>query len=292
MLESLPGPFALGRARAGPSREVFRSAEPLLLQTVPAEYLDELSRFGVDPGGVRPDRHPLADAPADRRPRPDARGDDARLAPAGAVRRARSRPRPGARGPAPASRSTTRGWSASCGAAPRLRRRSSSSATASSWSAATGRSGSGIPPPRASPAWRERRRRAARRGGAGRLAARAGERAPQTFPFDGPRGELWLSLTAAEFPHGTVYAFRDLTDERAVEQLKSDFVSTVSHELRTPLAAIYGAAMTLRRDDVVLGHAAGDGHARGDRRRVGAARPDRQRHPAREPARLRARRRS
>jgi PAS domain S-box-containing protein len=78
-----------------------------------------------------------------------------------------------------------------------------------------------------------------------------GER-PQTFPVDGPRGELWLSLTAAEFPHGTVFAFRDLTDERAVEQLKSDFVSTVSHELRTPLAAIYGAAMTLRRDDVVL----------------------------------------
>ena len=34
--------------------------------------------------------------------------------------------------------------------------------------------------------------------------------------------------------------------------MKSDFVSTVSHELRTPLAAIYGAAMTLRRGDVVL----------------------------------------
>ena len=79
-----------------------------------------------------------------------------------------------------------------------------------------------------------------------------GER-PQTFPVDGPRGELWLSLTAAKFSHGTVFAFRDLTEERAIEQLKSDFVSTVSHELRTPLAAIYGAAMTLRRDDVVLG---------------------------------------
>jgi PAS domain S-box-containing protein len=78
-----------------------------------------------------------------------------------------------------------------------------------------------------------------------------GER-PQTFPVDGPHGELWLSLTAAEFPHGTVYAFRDLTEERAVEQLKSDFVSTVSHELRTPLAAIYGAAMTLQRGDVEL----------------------------------------
>jgi PAS domain S-box-containing protein len=74
----------------------------------------------------------------------------------------------------------------------------------------------------------------------------------QSFPLDGPGGELWLSLTAAEFPQGTVYAFRDLTEERAVEQLKSDFVSTVSHELRTPLAAIYGAAMTLRRDDVSL----------------------------------------
>jgi PAS domain S-box-containing protein len=80
---------------------------------------------------------------------------------------------------------------------------------------------------------------------------RASER-PTTFPFDGPRGELWLSLTAAEFPQGTVYAFRDLTEERAVERLKSDFVSTVSHELRTPLAAIYGAAMTLRREDVAL----------------------------------------
>ncbi len=77
---------------------------------------------------------------------------------------------------------------------------------------------------------------------------------PHTFPFDGQHGELWLSLTAAEFPHGTVYAFRDLTEERAVEQLRSDFVSTVSHELRTPLAAIYGAAMTLRREDVALGH--------------------------------------
>ena len=79
----------------------------------------------------------------------------------------------------------------------------------------------------------------------------AGERA-QAFPVDAPSGELWLSLTAAKFTEGTVYAFRDLTDERAVEQLKSDFVSTVSHELRTPLAAIYGAAMTLRREDVSL----------------------------------------
>jgi two-component system phosphate regulon sensor histidine kinase PhoR len=79
----------------------------------------------------------------------------------------------------------------------------------------------------------------------------AGER-PLTFPIEGPERELWLSLTAVTFPLGTVYAFRDLTEERAIERLRSDFVSTVSHELRTPLAAIYGAAMTLQREDVAL----------------------------------------
>jgi PAS domain S-box-containing protein len=64
--------------------------------------------------------------------------------------------------------------------------------------------------------------------------------------------ERWLSTSAVGFGGGTVYAFRDLTQEHAVEQLRSDFVSTVSHELRTPLAAIYGAALTLQRDDVRL----------------------------------------
>jgi signal transduction histidine kinase len=37
-----------------------------------------------------------------------------------------------------------------------------------------------------------------------------------------------------------------------LEELRSDFVSTVSHELRTPLAAIYGAALTLQRQDLKL----------------------------------------
>jgi PAS domain S-box-containing protein len=64
--------------------------------------------------------------------------------------------------------------------------------------------------------------------------------------------ELWLSTSGVEVADGVVYAFRDLTEERALEEMKTEFVSTVSHELRTPLAAIYGAAMTLRRGDVVL----------------------------------------
>jgi PAS domain S-box-containing protein len=76
---------------------------------------------------------------------------------------------------------------------------------------------------------------------------------PETRPVELEGRELWLSITGVEFEDGRVFAFRDLTAERAVEALKSDFVSTVSHELRTPLAAIYGAALTLRRDDVRLG---------------------------------------
>jgi PAS domain S-box-containing protein len=84
------------------------------------------------------------------------------------------------------------------------------------------------------------------------LAKRSDPR-PETQPVEINGRELWLSITGVGFEHGTVFAFRDLTAERAVDKLKSDFVSTVSHELRTPLAAIYGAALTLRREDVPLG---------------------------------------
>jgi PAS domain S-box-containing protein len=76
---------------------------------------------------------------------------------------------------------------------------------------------------------------------------------PSTLAAKVNERELWLSITGVGFEDGSVYAFRDLTEERAVETLKSDFVSTISHELRTPLAAIYGAALTLRREDILLG---------------------------------------
>jgi signal transduction histidine kinase len=74
----------------------------------------------------------------------------------------------------------------------------------------------------------------------------------ETLPLQLPDRELWLSIVGADFGDGTVYAFRDLTEERVLEELRADFVSTVSHELRTPLAAIYGAALTLQRDDLRL----------------------------------------
>ena len=78
----------------------------------------------------------------------------------------------------------------------------------------------------------------------------SGRQSARTVPVAAGGRELWLSLAGVEFADGIVYTFRDLTEERAVEQLKAEFVSTVSHELRTPLAAVYGAALTLRRRDV------------------------------------------
>ena len=71
--------------------------------------------------------------------------------------------------------------------------------------------------------------------------------------------EVWLSLSEAVMTDpagavaGRIYAFRDISAERSVEQMKSDFVTTVSHELRTPLTSIYGFAETLLRQDVLFG---------------------------------------
>jgi len=71
--------------------------------------------------------------------------------------------------------------------------------------------------------------------------------------------EIWLSLseTVMRDPTGTVagriFAFRDISSEHVVEQMKSDFVSTVSVELRAPLTTIYGFAQTLLREDVTFG---------------------------------------
>jgi PAS domain S-box-containing protein len=73
-----------------------------------------------------------------------------------------------------------------------------------------------------------------------------------TLPIETERGERWISISGVEFFGGTVYAFRDLTEVRRLEELKADFLSTASHELRTPLAAVYGAAQTLRRHDFAL----------------------------------------
>ena len=84
-------------------------------------------------------------------------------------------------------------------------------------------------------------------------------RGDRLVPIMRGREEVWLSVTEAVMRDplgavaGRIFAFRDISGDRLVEQVKSDFVSTVSHELRTPLTSIYGFAETLLRQDVMFG---------------------------------------
>ena len=75
-----------------------------------------------------------------------------------------------------------------------------------------------------------------------------------TVPLDvGTEEELWVDASGVSFADGTVYTFRDITEDERLDQAKTDFVATVSHELRTPLASVYGAAVTLQERFAVLG---------------------------------------
>ena len=84
-------------------------------------------------------------------------------------------------------------------------------------------------------------------------------RGDRLVPIMRGREEVWLSVTEAVMRDplgavaGRIFAFRDISGDRLVEQVKSDFVTTVSHELRTPLTSIYGFAETLLRQDVMFG---------------------------------------
>jgi len=70
---------------------------------------------------------------------------------------------------------------------------------------------------------------------------------------DGRR--MWLSVSAAPIRDtdgaiaGIVHVFRDISEYKEIDRMKSDFVATVSHELRTPLTSILGFSKTLLRTD-------------------------------------------
>ncbi len=59
-------------------------------------------------------------------------------------------------------------------------------------------------------------------------------------PVRGPSGE----------EYGRLFAFRDVTHEREVDRMKTEFVSLVSHELRTPLTSIKGYVDLLLEGEV------------------------------------------
>jgi PAS domain S-box-containing protein len=71
-----------------------------------------------------------------------------------------------------------------------------------------------------------------------------------TLPVRIDATDRWLSFVAVRIADGVIYACRDVTAEHRLEEEKSDLIATISHELRTPMAAVYGAAMTLLRDDI------------------------------------------
>ena len=77
-----------------------------------------------------------------------------------------------------------------------------------------------------------------------------GPSSSETVPIEVGGRELWLSIVAVALDDDTVYAFRDATHDRRLENLRSQFVATISHELRTPLASLHGAALTLREHDL------------------------------------------
>ncbi|PVG84010.1 two-component system response regulator CreB, partial [Nocardioides gansuensis] len=61
---------------------------------------------------------------------------------------------------------------------------------------------------------------------------------------DGTDFSVELTVTpvrGSEEVTGAVLMFRDVTERRAVEKMKNEFVSVVSHELRTPLTSLRGA---------------------------------------------------
>ena len=153
--------------------------------------------------------------------------------------------------PGPRSRSTTPTSTRRPSVARRQRACSPRSATPSSSLTGRGSSGSGTPPPRRLPGLSAeavvgRRVDQVIRGlGTARaapipVASGPGEHVrAETAPLEIGGRELWISGSGVGFDDGTIYAFRDLTEERALEalegRLRGDRLPRATHAARGDL---------------------------------------------------------
>lgn len=73
----------------------------------------------------------------------------------------------------------------------------------------------------------------------------------QVQEFALPDGRFLQCMSAVVYENdqasGVVLVLRDITQEKRLDHLKSDFISSVSHELRTPLTIVSGFAQRIRR---------------------------------------------
>ncbi|MCB9644418.1 MAG: response regulator [Myxococcales bacterium] len=81
------------------------------------------------------------------------------------------------------------------------------------------------------------------------LHGEEGLEAPRSSPY-APNSPLPLPVERL----GVVTLVRDITREKEVDQMKTEFISTVSHELRTPLTSVLGFAKLIQKrlDDVIF----------------------------------------
>jgi two-component system, OmpR family, phosphate regulon sensor histidine kinase PhoR len=70
--------------------------------------------------------------------------------------------------------------------------------------------------------------------------------------------EFFIEATASAVRHprnnlaGVVIVFKDITELKKIEFVKSQFVSMVSHELKAPIAAVYGFLKLFNDDSIIL----------------------------------------
>lgn len=73
-----------------------------------------------------------------------------------------------------------------------------------------------------------------------------------------PNREFFIEATASPVFHpgdnlaGVVIVFKDITELKKIELIKSQFVSMVSHELKAPIAAVYGFLKLMSDDNIKL----------------------------------------